>query len=150
MRILHVALLLWPAIAAADRGNDVNFMAGPLIGASHSSDHGWQLLWGAEGGVGLGPERVNFGIDRRAQKLFGYLELDPWLLAGASLGFGVDEDGEAHPVLGIWEGTPLRDYPCGNGHYIFMASFSIGIRYTGAWELYAAPKAGAANPGCID
>jgi hypothetical protein len=150
MRILLVALLLWPALAAGSPGNDGNFMAGPLLGLSHSSTQGWQFLWGAEGGAGAGPERINVGVDQRAGKLFGYLELDPWLLVGASLGFGVDEDGDTHPVLGIWEGAPLRDYPCGNGHYIFMASISIGVRYTGAWELYAAPKAGAANPGCID
>ena len=151
MRIIVavLAIMAWTNLAEASHGNDGNIMAGPILGLSHAPD-GWRLQLGVEGGVGAGPERLNAGFEQRAGKLFTYLELDPWLLLGGSFGVGVDEDGDVHPVLGIWEGTPLRSYPCGNGSWIFMASLSVGIRYSGAWEIYAAPKAGGANPGCID
>ena len=137
--------VLSPTLATAD-GWDQNVMAGPVIGASYSSKLGWRFLFGVEGGVGAGAERINGGAEKRDGKLLGYLELDPWFLLGGSIGLGIDEDQEPYPILGLWEGVPLRNPPCGS--YRAMASFSIGFRYTGAWEFYAAPKAGIEDKGC--
>lgn len=55
---------------------------------------GPRAILGLEGGVEIGPERVNLGFTRRLDKTFTYIELDPWAFVGASLGFGVDSDGE--------------------------------------------------------
>jgi hypothetical protein len=148
MNLAVLVIVGWSTVAAAD-GTDRNVMGGPILGISRA-EAGWHFQLGVEGGVGIGPERLNLGFERRASKLFAYAELDPWLLVGASLGAGVDEDGQIQPVLGIWEGVPLRQYPCGNGRWRFIASFSVGVRYTGAWEVYAAPKAGGASPDCVD
>jgi len=146
MRILIVLLLaLAPRIAAAE-----NWLVGPVIGIH--LDHGRGLVLGAEGGYGAGPERVNVGFERRLDKTFVYAEFDPWLVVGASLGWGIDTDGEDHPVLGAWEGilisntNTLFDLPlCGDSGWRKLGTIALGYRYTGVHSLYVTVKAGASN-----
>jgi hypothetical protein len=144
MRLAAIGLLgLLPAVVArAEPGRDTNVMAGPVLGLRLGGPAGARGIVGLEGGVGWGPERLNLGFTRRLGKTFGYLELDPWFYVGASLGFGIDSDGEPHPVLGVWEGVPIVYESCRSGWHTTV-TLSIGYRYTGVHELYVAPKVGA-------
>jgi hypothetical protein len=138
-----LAVALAPRIAVAEELE--NWLVGPLIGVRLGNGAGSPLVLGLEGGYGLGPERINLGFEHRSEKLFFYGELDPWYLLGGSLGFGVDEDGAVHPVLGVWEGIPLlpKDAPCSGWHS--QVTLSGGYRYTGVHELYLSIKAGVMN-----
>lgn len=93
--------------------------------------------------------RVNLGLTRRLDKTFRYLELSPWYVVGASLGFGTDSDGKSHPVLGLWEGAPVVFPECGADGWQPVVSLSTGYRYTGVHELYIAPKGGVIYEGDI-
>src|SRR5262249_41538110 len=83
---------------------------------------------------GGGPERLTIGAERRGGKLFGYLELDPWLYVGGTVGFGYDQDGELEPVLGLWEGVPVHGMDCVRSRPGTPVTISIGYRYTGVHE----------------
>ena len=110
---------------------------------------GSRLIVGAELGAGFGPERLNIGVTRRLNTSFAYIEIDPWYLVGASLGVGVDEDGEAHPIIGLWEGLPIMYPTCDYSDPDLepVLTLSIGYRYTGVHEIYLAPKVGAGSQG---
>jgi len=150
MRTLVIlAVALTPRIAAAEDGE--NWLVGPVLGVRLGAGAGSPLVFGAEGGYGLGPERFNLGFEYRSEKLFFYGELDPWYILGGSFGVGVDEDGEAHPVLGVWEGIPILPLspPCSSWHN--QVTLSGGYRYTGVHELYLSVKAGKLDGGfCFD
>jgi hypothetical protein len=145
LAILAVVLAVALAPRSAAAGDLENWLVGPVLGVRLGSGAGSPLVLGIEGGYGLGPERLNLGFEHRSEKLFFYGELDPWYLIGGSIGFGVDEDGNAHPVLGVWEGLPLSgtDAPCSGWHS--QVTVSGGYRYTGVHELYVSIKAGAMN-----
>ncbi len=115
-------------------------------------------MFGIEGGLGFGPERVNVGIEHRSGTSFSYIELDPWFLVGGSLGVGVDGQGAVQPVLGVWEGVPLElnrrcrpegssDSGSDSGKEALL-TFAVGYRYTGTHELYLAVKAGISGNLC--
>jgi len=168
----HLALALACAIlsvAPPARANDddlMNLLAGPIIGIYFAPKHspaelvrpsdpmplqdssGAHLLLGFEGGVGAGPERVNVGGTARAGEHFFYVELDPWLYVGGSLGVGVGGSSGVHPVLGVWDGFPASLPDCNRTDWIL--TLSAGYRYTGVHELYFAPKLGRANGLCFD
>jgi hypothetical protein len=112
-------------------------------------DSGVHVLLGFEAGVGLGPERINFGGTGRSGERFYYVEVDPWWGMGASIGAGVGPRGGGHPVLGIWEGIPLISPDCGRSSP-WTLTFSAGYRYTGVHELYLAPKVGIMGSGFCD
>lgn len=143
MRALVIlAVVLTPQIAAAD---GENWLVGPLLGVRLGGGPGSALVLGVEGGFGLGPERFNLGFEHRSEKMFYYGEVDPWYILGGSFGFGADEDGHVHPVLGVWEGLPipLSDPPCSG--WFKLVTVSGGYRYTGVHELYLSVKAGMMN-----
>lgn len=118
-----------------------NWMAGPIFGIQLSGSSG--VLVGVEGGAGCGPERVNVGLEYRAGVGFGYVELDPWLLLGASLGIGVDSNHDVQPIVGLWEGIPTSlGGSCGSTENQSITTISFGYRFTGVHELYLAIKAG--------
>lgn len=127
-----------------------NWLVGPVLGIRLGGHAGSRGVLGIEGGVGFGPERVNLGVEQRDGKLFGYLELDPWLLIGASIGLGVDSDSQVHPVLGVWEGIPFKlgNDPCYSNKYQAEVTVAVGYRYTGVHELYVTVKAGGAQEIC--
>jgi hypothetical protein len=143
MRALVIlAVVLAPGIAAADTEN---WLAGPLLGVRLGAGPGSALVFGVEGGLGVGPERFNLGFEHRSQKMFYYGEIDPWYVLGGTFGFGADEDGEVHPVLGVWEGLPIlpKNLPCSG--WFNLVTLSGGYRYTGVHELYLSVKAGRMN-----
>jgi hypothetical protein len=149
---------LCAAIVAATAGNahadleEMNYLAGPVIGFSfgNRSGTGGGLL-GLEAGAGWGPERVNIGIEHRDDESFGYLELDPWYVVGASLGLGVGSETGPQPVLGLWEGIPLTDNLCrGEDDRITMFTIAAGYRFTGVHEFYITPKVGTGPSICFD
>jgi len=147
-----LALLLVMATGDHARAGDSlydarNAMVGIVLGVQLGHASGNRTIVGVEGGVGLGPERLNLGFEHRAGTSFSYVELDPWLLVGATIGVGVDGDGVAHPVGGVWEGLPLDSIDCGDG-FGPMMSVSLGYRFTGAHELYVSLKAGIAHRFC--
>jgi hypothetical protein len=135
VRQLILLVLAIPQLAAADDGE--NYLIGPVLGLRLD---GGGFAFGLEGGLGYGPERINFGFEHRADKMFYYGEVDPWYILGGTLGFGVDEDGKTWPVLGLWEGFPLNDGPCDGWHN--QLTLAGGYRYTGVHELYVTVKAG--------
>jgi hypothetical protein len=144
MRLVAIGLLgLLPAVVArAEPRRDSNVLVGPVFGWRLGGPAGDRGIVGAEGGIGWGPERLNVGVTRRLGKSFAYVELDPWLYVGASLGVGVDSDGETHPVIGLWEALPIVYESCRSGWHPTV-TLSIGYRYTGVHEIYVAPKVGA-------
>jgi hypothetical protein len=145
-----LAVLLLGGVAHADSGQTRNFLAGPVLGVAFGH-HETSLVLGVEGGVGIGPERLNLGAVNRDRHGFVYLELDPWYIVGGSLGLGVDTDsGEVSGLVGVWEGVPVRGLDCNGLGYRFAATLSVGVRYTGVVELYVAPKVGVAETFCVD
>ncbi|MGE0551531.1 MAG: hypothetical protein AB7O24_16275 [Kofleriaceae bacterium] len=138
-----IAIIIVCALASAARADDFarNWLLGPVLGYRLWGPPGDRLIIGLEGGVGIGPERVNVGMTHRLDHEFYYIELDPWLYVGASLGIGIDSNGVEHGVIGIWEGTPLNDVPCTDGFHR-ITTLAIGYRYTGVHELYLTVKAG--------
>ena len=131
-------MLALPSLARA--GDQENFLIGPLFGFVLGGKGG--AVFGIEGGAGVGPERVNLGYSHRQDKGLFYIELDPWLYVGGTLGIGVEDDGKTfHPVLGVWEGYPvIQPTSCSDwGNTVTIAG---GYRYTGVHELYVTIKAG--------
>src|SRR5262249_8500957 len=140
MRMVVVALLvISPPRADADNVFQ-NVLIGPVIGVRLGGREGPRGGFGVEGGVGIGPGRVNLGFEYRDDKLFGYVEFDPWYLVGGSFGLGVDSDGDLAPVLGAWEGFPLKIPDCDFSNradaYGSAVTIAGGYRYTGVHELY--------------
>jgi hypothetical protein len=129
----------------------VSLLIGPVVGLQFSGSTDSHSVFGIEGGVGLGPERANLGIEYRDRKAFGYLELDPWFLLGASLGVGIDSGGEFHPVGGVWEGIPIKYQDCKENVHSFEAAVTLaaGYRYTGVHEIYLTVKAGVGQNLCL-
>jgi hypothetical protein len=148
--VLSVVVLLSSARAEAD--DLLNVLIGPVFGIRLGGHDGPRGVFGVEGGVGVGPERINVGFEYRDDKLFGYGELDPWFLVGGTLGVGVDSDGEVHPVLGVWEGIPLKLPECElpEGEWGTAVSLSGGYRFTGVHELYVSIKAGQSQRVCFN
>jgi len=148
MMVMVVSILVVSSTRVDAEGK--NWLVGPVLGIRLGGQAGSRGVLGIEGGVGIGPERVNLGVEHRDGKLFGYLELDPWLLIGASIGLGVDSDGQVHPVLGAWEAiaAKLENDPCYSGHYDATVTVAVGYRYTGVHELYVTVKAGGAQGIC--
>jgi hypothetical protein len=122
-------------------GNDDSALVGPVLGIYWGRGKPAAALLGVEGGVGCGPERINAGVTNRGGEAFAYLELDPWLYVGASLGVGYGFDTGWHGLVGVWEGVPIV-LPDGCSEQGQIVTLSIGYRYTGRHELYFAPKAG--------
>jgi YHS domain-containing protein len=150
MKLVLGALLTTLAPTAAWADDDgTNVMIGPVLGLRLREPAGGRAILGVEGGGGWGPERINLGVTRRLGRTFSYLELSPWLYVGASLGVGVDSAGEIHGVIGLWEGLPLVYPECGDHGWQPVVTLSVGYRYTGVHELYAAPKLGWINDGAI-
>jgi hypothetical protein len=137
--------------AAHASDGDSNWLIGPVFGVwIGGSTTGGRGLIGIEGGYGFGPERVNLGLERRAGKTLGYLELDPWYGVGISLGYGIDSDGAPHGIVGLWEGVPLINAPKAQcGEQGGTLTFAFGYRYTGVHELYVTVKGGTAGKFCI-
>lgn len=141
MRLPGLFVLLLCAEARAD-----NYLVGPVLGVRLGGPPGSRAIFGIEGGAGYGPERFNLGFTRRLEKMFSYVEVDPWFVVGASLGAGIDSDGNVSPVIGIWEGMPISNVTrhC-DMSFDTEASLAVGYRYTGVHELYMTVKAGLAN-----
>jgi len=138
--------------AQAD-GYELNYLAGPIFGitvGNRSGEAGG--LIGLEAGAGWGPERVNIGAVRRDDENFGYLELDPWYVVGASFGLGVGSETGPHSVVGLWEGIPLNpdDLCKGDDDRVTMFTIAAGYRYTGLHEFYLTPKVGTGPSICFD
>jgi len=149
--LISVLLVVLAASAPARaEGEWRNYLVGPVLGIRLGGPSGNRGIIGIEGGVGTGPERLNLGFTRRLDKMFYYVELDPWFFVGASLGLGVDSDGDPHGVIGIWEGLPLVFAECAGPGFHRTVTLAAGYRYTGVHELYATIKAGAAEEFCID
>lgn len=138
--IVAVVILATPRLALAEELE--NWLIGPLIGIRLGGSGGG--VFGVEGGYGLGPERINLGFTHRADKMFYYVELDPWFYVGGTLGVGVEEDGRIRPVLGVWEGIPLNNTGNCDGWHS-QVTLAGGYRYTGVHELYITLKAGKMN-----
>jgi hypothetical protein len=151
MRILAIAVALLLASSARAEADATNWLIGPVFGIRLGSSDGSTGVIGVEGGVGTGPERINLGFEHRAGKTLGYIEVDPWLFIGGTLGFGIDSDGDTQPVIGLWEGVPLKLPSCGIGYHQYGTTVSIaaGYRYTGVHELYVTIKAGVSQPICF-
>jgi hypothetical protein len=148
--IVAAAAALRPGMARAEPADATNWMIGPLLGLRlGGADDVRRSILGVEGGGGWGPERLNVGVTRRLGKTFTYVELAPWYVAGLSLGAGIDSDGKTHPVIGVWEGLPLRYPACGDDGWQPVITLSAGYRYTGVHELYVAPKVGTIYGGGI-
>jgi hypothetical protein len=136
--LVGLLVVTLPSLAHADDGE--NWLIGPVLGVRLGGPPGERLVIGAEGGVGFGPERINFGFTHSNSDIV-YVELDPWYVVGGSLGLAVNTDnGAASPVLGLWEGIPLNDGPCSEWHP--QLTLAGGYRYTGRHELYVTLKAG--------
>lgn len=153
MRVRHLAALLLaiavPSTARAD--DELNYLVGPVLGVRLGGPEGNRGIWGLEGGVGWGPERINAGVTHRLDTLFGYVELDPWYILGGSLGFGVDaNDGKVYPVVGLWEGIPLKYPDCDGPGLHDAVTIAAGYRWTGVHELYVTVKAGKGPDFCWD
>jgi hypothetical protein len=142
-----LGLILVEGTGRAD-ANFENVLGGAVLGVAFR-DQRPSVLVGVEGGVGVGPERVNLGFTHRADEVFVYGELDPWLLVGASIGAGYGTTGGPQPVVGFWVGMPYFSNECPYS-WRFEASLSIGYRYTGVHEVYVTPKVGMGKTGCID
>ncbi len=139
-----------PSTARADE--EWNWLVGPLVGVRLGGPkEGTRAVYGVEGGAGLGPERINAGASRRLDETFAYVELDPWYVIGATLGFGgVLETGKTYPVLGVWEGIPVK-YPSCEGPGLHpTVTLAGGYRWTGVHEIYITAKAGRAPEFCWD
>jgi len=147
-----VIAVMIAAGARADADSLRNALIGPVFGLRLGGHAGPRGVIGVEGGVGVGPERINLGFEYRDDKLFWYGELDPWYLIGVSLGIGVDSDGEAHGVLGVWEGVPLVLPGCEvrGDDFGRAVTLSGGYRWTGVHELYVSMKAGQSQSFCFD
>jgi hypothetical protein len=148
MRCIAPAIALVVAAGAPVRAenNIMNLLVGPVLGFRLSGGGDDHAVFGLEGGAGWGPERINLGVEHRADRWLYYAELDPWLLLGGSFGFGVDSEGEVHNIVGVWEGIPVG---CEFLHHHvgcpgLLSAFTIsgGLRYTGVLELYVSVKAG--------
>lgn len=152
MRILAITVVCLLVSWRPADADGTNVLIGPVLGLRLGGPAGSVGVFGIEGGVGNGPERLNLGFEHRADKMFGYIELDPWLVLGASLGVGVDSDGNPQPVLGLWEGVPLKLPGCeiSPGRYDTAVSIAAGYRYTGVHELYVTVKAGKSQRFCFD
>lgn len=154
MKHAVLAVVVIVATAAPARAdNDVrNVLFGPLIGLRLSGpSEGHHGVIGLEGGVGWGPERINLGFEHRDDLDLYYLEFDPWIWVGGSLGFGVDGAGQPHGIVGLWEGFPIagaaaHGCPDGFGSLVTIAG---GLRYAGALELYVTVKAGMSESVCF-
>ncbi len=140
--------------ARADARDGKNVLIGPVLGLRLGSAPGDRLILGVEGGFGIGPERFNLGFTHRLDHEFYYVELDPWYLLGASLGWGIDSNGDDHGLIGVWEGLPIAgadDVPCAGEDWYRIATLAGGYRYTGVHELYLTLKAGLTESwGCLD
>jgi len=149
MLVIVLSLLVMSSTSADADGT--NWLIGPVIGVRLGSRVGPSGVFGVEGGVGAGPERLNLGFEHRDDKVLGYIELDPWFLVGASLGFGIDSNGDPQPVLGVWEGLPIKNASCdvGSNQYQREVTIAGGYRYTGVHELYFTIKAGVSQSLCL-
>ncbi|HEU0031374.1 MAG TPA: hypothetical protein VFQ53_12125 [Kofleriaceae bacterium] len=152
MKTIVLVVTMLAAFAGTARADDMNYLVGPVLGLRLGGPPGERGIIGIEGGVGYGPERINLGFTRRLDKTFGYVEIDPWYIAGFSFGAGVDSDGVAHGVIGVWEGLPLRYPSCGEDGWESVITIAGGYRYTGVHELYLTVKAGETYDGafCLD
>ncbi|TMQ11935.1 MAG: hypothetical protein E6J91_21895 [Deltaproteobacteria bacterium] len=152
MRTLAITIALLVASGARAEADGTNWLVGLVFGIRLNGPGGAGGVIGVEGGVGAGPERINLGFEHRAGKTLGYLEVDPWFVVGGTLGLAIDSDGNPEPVLGLWEGAPLKLPSCGIGreHYDTTISIAGGYRYTGVHELYITIKAGISQPICFD
>lgn len=150
MRLVVVVLALVVAAPPAHAGNNLaSWLVGPVLGVRLGGGPGSHLVIGFEGGGGYGPERFNLGFEHREGKDVGYVEIDPWYIVGGTLGIGLDSDGKAVPVLGVWEGMPLNSGPCDGWHD--QLTISGGYRYTGVHEMYVTVKAGRMDGSfCFD
>jgi len=151
MRSLAIVLvLLVISSSRVDAENDTrNVLIGPVLGIRLGGHDGPRGVFGVEGGVGIGPQRLNLGVEHRDGKLFSYIEIDPWFVLGGSVGVGIDSDGEAAPVLGLWEGIMFKPYGCSD-RYETAVTMAAGYRYTGVHELYVTVKAGESQPVCFN
>src|SRR6185436_16758504 len=101
MKHALLAILVAAAFAAPARADGLaNVLVGPVVGIQLSGRGGGVI--GFEGGVGLGPERINLGFEHRSDRDLYYLEFDPWLYIGGSFGFGIDSAGQPQGIIGLW------------------------------------------------
>ena len=151
VRVLMIAIALLVGSSTRADADGVNVLAGPILGLQFGGATDSHSVFGIEGGVGLGPERVNLGFEYRDRKAFGYVEIDPWYIFGISLGAGIDSAGALHPVGGVWEGIPLKFPDCKetNSRFQTTVTLSAGYRYTGVHEIYFSVKAGASQNLCL-
>jgi hypothetical protein len=151
--VLHLVVALAALTATGHRAhaddNIMNFLVGPVLGVRLSGDSGERAVVGIEGGIGWGPERINLGVEHRADLWLYYAELDPWLLVGGSFGVGVDSAGDSHGIVGGWEGIPLGGEflhgHAGCPRHLSAITVATGLRYTGVLELYVTVKAGVSE-----
>ncbi len=157
---LGLGLLGAAAPANADAfDNGFNWLAGPLFALELGSASGKaEVGVGIEGGIGRGPERLNGGYEWRSGPEGGlaYIQLDPWVFVGGTLGLGVDGRGDLHGILGLWEGLPLSIPGCKSDSSSVPVDVGLavtiagGYRYTGVHELYISIKAGQSQGVCIN
>ncbi len=147
-----IGLVLVAAACPPARADELrNYLIGPVLGIRLSGPPGDAGVLGVEGGIGWGPERINIGFEHRANRELYYLELDPWYVVGGSFGFGVDDTGVPHGIIGLWEGIPLRGVlDCPSGGFARAATLAVGIRYSGFVELYLTVKAGVSEKLCFN
>lgn len=154
-RVAIVLVLMLATLAArpgeARADDELNYLIGPVFGIRIGGpDEGGRGIYGIEGGIGWGPERLNLGLTRRMDKSFAYAELDPWYIVGGSFGFGIDSDDKTWPIIGLWEGIPLVYPDCDGAGLHDAVTLSGGYRWTGVHELYVTIKAGKAPDFCFD
>ena len=156
--LVPTLLLLASPRARADNGID-NWLVGPILGIQIGSASGHpEFGLGIEGGAGLGPERLNLGFEWRTGPEGGlaYIQLEPWYWVGGTFGVGVDTHGAPHPVVGLWEGLPLKVPGCawqdthGATQLGPAVTLAAGYRFTGVHELYFSVKAGGSQSLCLD
>ena len=150
-------IVFFLAVEGADAADyaipsDPSVLVGPVLGLRLGSEPGGRALFGVEGGIGAGPQRLNLGVEFGNRIPAFYFQLDPWFLLGLSLGGALDlnESRSFHPVVGIWEGVPVGNVQCeGTGHRnVFLMSLALGYRYNGVHELYFTPNAGVVRIAC--
>jgi hypothetical protein len=134
-------VVAWARPARAD-GSMLNFSVGPVFAIKLNGAGEWPAVIGLEGGVGIGPERINLGFEHRADHDAGYAEFDPWFVIGGTVGVAVDDDGTRHVVAGAWEGIPVAGFEGSCNEWQDMVTLAGGYRYTGVHELYLTIKAG--------
>jgi hypothetical protein len=170
MRTANAILPIAATLALAACGTGQQLAAGPVLG--YVGGRGWSAGWEAGGGpmstttngdpvpnAGLLLARAAIGMSWRpgtpateARERITYLAWEPWFVVGGNLGVAhASGDGSFQRLVGVWEaapwvvGAPRRSSPLYSCSPCYTVSLAIGWRWSGAGELYLAPKVGILN-----